>query len=188
MSTLDKIKATIENTLSPKYSPSILKGFPCRRAIWYAYYHYPTNSIPWKYALEHYIKENIYKSIHNILKQGSYNLDYMYWVILNNSDYTKLQKYKCRSAHETTYKQIQIKMHEQNKLTMTLMAINSDNYDIYEEVIPYHKNYATMQMDRYKSIIEQSECPERIRNQKTYYLCKQCIYKEVCYDQNARIT
>lgn len=105
--------------------------------------------------------------------------------------------FECKTHSEKSFKQVQSKgvlsskpeHYNQMQIYMRYLkvgwalyfAVNKNNDEIYVEVVPYKEEVAEFYIDRSKKIIEARTAPPKISNDKSWFECKYCDFREICH-------
>ena len=85
------------------------------------------------------------------------------------------------------YTQIQIYLNElfsqRGEANGILIALNRDTFELYEEDIPYDKEYAIEAINTVKNISLLDDIPMRLSENSRYYVCCMCEYNELCHEE-----
>lgn len=105
---------------------------------------------------------------------------------LGSKNWKKLDSDKLQKYSSTYYAQVQIYMHYLGLDVCLFTAVNADTMDIYHELIPYNATEATMYLSRVQATINataEGYMLQRISNDRSFFVCKFCDFREVCWCQ-----
>jgi CRISPR/Cas system-associated exonuclease Cas4 (RecB family) len=123
--------------------------------------------------------------------QADYFLDVENTIIeiktMSRNSFNQLKKKGLKEYSVKYYTQIQIYLNElfnqRGEANGTLIALNRDTFELYEEDIPYDEQFAIEAIDTVKNISLSDDIPMRLSEDSKYYICRMCEYKTLCHEE-----
>jgi CRISPR/Cas system-associated exonuclease Cas4 (RecB family) len=123
--------------------------------------------------------------------QADYFLDAENTIIeiktMSRNSFNQLKKKGLKEYSKKYYTQIQIYLNElfsqRGEANGTLIALNRDTFELYEEDIPYDKEHAIDAINTVKNISLSDDIPMRLSEDSKYYICRMCEYKDLCHEE-----
>lgn len=109
----------------------------------------------------------------------------------NDKSFKALEKGGVREAKPKHFKQLQLYMHKLELKLCLYMAVNKNDDALYFELIHYDEQVGIQLLNRAQTIIFGDGLPPRISESPSWFACKFCSMKGVCFkfkepDQNCR--
>lgn len=104
---------------------------------------------------------------------------------LGAKNWKKLETDRLQKYSPTYYAQVQLYMHYLALERCLFTAINADTMDIYHELVPYCEAEAMLYRSRVQATINavrEGYMLQRISADRSFYLCKFCDWKTVCWE------
>lgn len=98
-----------------------------------------------------------------------------------DSVFNSIQKDGVRIAKPEHYDQIQVCMLKMELTHALYMVVNKDNDELHAEVVELNIASANASLDRAEAIIFSRQAPPRISKTPSWYQCKMCDYRGVCF-------
>ena len=99
----------------------------------------------------------------------------------NGVNFRSLQKKGCRQWRYQYFCQIQCYMGFTEIHKASILVMNKDTCELYEEEIEFDEMLFESIRNKAKEIIDSDHEPDRINSCADYYVCKFCDFKKYCY-------
>jgi len=98
-----------------------------------------------------------------------------------NSSFNDFKKNKVYKSNPQHYAQMQIYMDLFGQDNAVYIAVNKDNDELYFEHVTRNQDYIDYTLQILNDVINSNTPPLRIRNDKSFFICKMCEYSDICY-------
>jgi hypothetical protein len=99
----------------------------------------------------------------------------------NRKSFDKLKRGQLEKTHTRHYAQAMTYMKYFKKSQSVYLAVCKDSDRIFCDVIQYDEDVANKYSDRAEFISMSDKPPEKISKKPTFYLCRMCSAKEICF-------
>lgn len=101
----------------------------------------------------------------------------------NDKSFQKLKEEGVLKAKWEHFVQMQTYMGDQRLPAALYLAINKNDDELYGEIVMFDANQYQRFQQRTVMIIEAKEAPPKIKNDPTFFKCRFCDHKDVCYER-----
>ena len=104
---------------------------------------------------------------------------------LNSSSWKDTKKHGIFVSKPTYYVQVQLYMAYMNFDYTLFTAFNKDTAEFYHEIVPFDAEDAQMYSDKAVKLLlakRYKEVQPKISEDQNFYLCKMCIFKNLCHN------
>jgi hypothetical protein len=88
----------------------------------------------------------------------------------------------CLVWNSRYYAQLQSYMGASGIHKSTILVLNKDTSETFDEVVKFDQSYYELLLIRAEMIFKAKEPPPRVNNSPFWYQCKMCRYKGICHD------
>lgn len=99
----------------------------------------------------------------------------------NESKFNDMKAKGVQTANAKHYGQMQIYMGLTKLIRCLYTMINKNTDEIYTEWVHFDEGVYEIMISRARKIISAFEPPEKISNDSSYWICKQCDYHKICH-------
>lgn len=100
----------------------------------------------------------------------------------NNSNFKLLKQFGVEKAHFKHYMQVQMYMGGLELKRAFYLAVNKDTDELYQERIKFNPEFFKANLLRAERIVSLITEPPRTNENKAFYLCKMCQFRERCHE------